>query len=82
LGLVAFSELRFDIQQAHFDKAVKKSRNGYITYNDINTFSSFKLDDYQRAIDHLEVNDEKIISFEGNMVLTWQEQSAQNIIRV
>ena len=69
----AFTELRRDIQENYLENVIRKSKRGYITYNDINPadFNSYKLDELKAIIPNLKVFQEIENTHPKDCLLIW-----------
>ena len=69
----AFSELRRDLQTAYLNKAILKSKRGYITYNDIapGEFNSYTLAELKALIPGARVLNEEPLTHARNRLIVW-----------
>jgi O-methyltransferase domain len=69
----AWSELNKSAQNEYLNKIVLNSKNGYITYNQINpdSFNSFTINELINLIPELRIEDENPLTWPGNKVLTF-----------
>jgi len=69
----AFTELPKKIQDIYLKKVILKSKNGYITYNDINPpeFDSYKKEKLIGIISNSKISAEVPLTSEKNCIITW-----------
>ena len=70
----AYSELNKDLQDLYYDKIIKRSKNGYLTYNFISNLCN--IDSYNReevfnkfAEKRIKILDETPKTFENNLII-------------
>lgn len=69
----ALTELPREYQEAYMDRAVRRARRGYVTFNRINppAFRSMQADEIAAAVPGAAIGPEEPLTHEGNCVITW-----------
>lgn len=69
----AFTELPRGVQECYFDRVVRQSERGYITFNDITpeSFNSYSLDELREKIGMATTEPEKPLTHPRNCVIHW-----------
>ncbi|CRF34082.1 hypothetical protein BRSU_1863 [Brachyspira suanatina] len=68
----AFSELTKEIQDIYTDKVIKKSKHGYILYNNIANFDNYKLEEYKiKFSKDIKIYEEEPNTHPLNKMLIW-----------
>ena len=69
----AFSELNRELQDFYLDKVIRRSKRGYITFNDINpdSFNSYSRDDLLKIIPGSKFISEVPLTHENNSIILW-----------
>lgn len=72
----AFSELTRAMQDFYLNKVILKSKNGYITYNEINpeSFNSYKLPELLSIIPNSFIVEEVPLTHPQNAIIVWKEK--------
>jgi hypothetical protein len=71
----AFTEIKRDIQEVYIEKIIKRSKRGYITYNEISNSKdkafSFSKEELLSIIPNSAEHPERPLSFPGNCIIIW-----------
>ena len=70
----AFSELTRSVQDEYFEKIIKNSKNGYVTYNKIHPeyFDSYSIQEFVDRIPNAKIVDEIPLTHPDNKLVIWK----------
>ena len=69
----AYTELPRPLQDCYYERVLKHSARGYITYNDVNpgSFDSYGLDEFRDKLDGVRIEPERPLTHPKNCVVCW-----------
>jgi len=79
----AFSELSREIQEDYMKKYIKKSKRGYVIFNDItdNQFSTFSISEFIESIPGAEILNEFPLTYPRNKLVVWGHSTSDALIQ-
>lgn len=79
----AFSELSREIQDEYMEKYIKKSKRGYVIFNDItdNLFSTFSISEFIEKIPGAELVNEFPLTYPRNKLIVWGHSNIDSLIQ-
>jgi len=79
----AFSELSREIQDEYMEKYIKKSKRGYVIFNDItdNLFSTFSVNEFVEKIPGAEILKEIPLTYPRNKLVVWGHSNFDALIQ-